>query len=252
MNKNYIIIIIAFFILTSCGKSQEQIELEKAKLELEKTKLELHSKIEKEKKDSLKAEQQKIINFHNQKANVGKKKKITKLQDALQNANKSLSRANRNYDKINEFQFGRSQSTKNQQLANARNEINKIKVYTSNIKNEIAELELTKQFSFQKTPEGVLNYLFVAAKKKDFSKLRYLCDPYAENDGDTNSLCFVGLLLENGKEQFINNFKNGRIMSKPIIRGNKAEIEFAFGQSSNRLEKMSLIKRLDYWYLLEF
>ena len=41
-------------------------------------------------------------------------------------------------------------------------------------------------------------------------------------------------------------------MREPIIRGNKAEIEFAFGPNSDKLEKMNLIKRNDFWYLLGF
>lgn len=246
MKKTYIIALITLLTLASCGKNNNEIELKKTKVELEKVKLKLAEK------NQIEAENNKLLKQHEQRVNVGKQKKQTALRDALYQANQSLQRAKNSYAEINEFQIGRSQTTKDQQLGDARNQINKMSTYVKNIKNEIAELELNKTFDFQKKPENVIKHLFLAAKNKDFSKLRYLCDPYAENDSDTNGLCYTGMLPKSGQNRFVENFANGRIIGKPIINGDKAEVEYAFGQSSNRLEKIKLIKRMGNWYLESF
>jgi len=60
------------------------------------------------------------------------------------------------------------------------------------------------------------------------------------------------MLLQPDQNRFIQNFENGRIIGKPIIKGDKAEVEFAFGQNSDRLKKMKLIKRMGNWYLESF
>lgn len=232
MKKYYSIVLIILLTLISCGESKKELEL-----------------IEKQKIDQQKIEKQKI---HQQKINVGKVKNQNNLDEALSIANSALARAEQEYNEINLFQFGRSQTTKDRQLRDAQKQINDLRDYVRNIKDEIAELELSKTFDFQKRPEDVVKHLFFAAKNKDFSKLRYLCDPYAENDEDTGGLCHVGMLTQSNQNQFIQNFRNGRIIGNPIINGDKAEVEFAFGQSSNLLEKMNLINRMGLWYLSSF
>lgn len=253
MNKYYIITLITILTFVSCGKSKEQLELEKAKQELKEIKLEL---VEKQKVEDLQrkiqAKKNEELKIYQQKLNVGKKKKQIWLNELLSQANSALSKAKHNYKKVNEFQFGRTLTTKNKQLKEAQNKINVIKDYIKNIKTEIAESEMTKIFNFQNQPETVVEYLFIAAKNRDFSKLRYLSDPFSENDADTRGLCYVGMLPYSEQNKFIENFKNGRIIGKPIINGDKAEVEFAFGQGSNRLEKMSLVKRMGKWYLESF
>jgi len=252
MKRTYIIVLITFLTIASCGKSKEELELEKAKIELERVKLELAEKVQSEKQKEIEAKNNALIKEHEQKINVGKQKKQTLLREALSQANLSLRRAQDYYNRTNNFQIGRSQTTKNQELRKAQNQINEMSNYVKNIKTEIAELELNKTFDFQKKPESVIKHLFSAAKNNDFSKLRYLCDPYAENDMDSFSLCYTGMLPRSGQKRFIKNFENGRIIGKTIINGDKAQIEIAFGQSSNRLEKMNLINRMGYWYLGSF
>jgi len=252
MKKTYIITLITLLTLASCGKSKEELELEKTKIELEKVKFELAEKIQTEKQKQIEAKNNYLLKQHEQKVNVGKQKRQTELREALNQANLALQRAENNYNEINEFQIGRSQYTKDQQLGDARNQINKMSNYIKNVKTEIPELELSNTFDFQKKPEDVVKHLFLAAKNKDFSKLRYICDPYAENDSDTQGLCYTGILPQSDQDRFIKNFKNGRIIGKSITNGNEAEVEFAFGQSSNRLEKIKLINRMGNWYLESF
>ncbi len=246
MNKNYIILLITLLTIASCGKSKEQIELEKTKLELEKIKLEL---VEKAKSEENEKRELEILKIHEQRVNVGKSKKLTELNDALLSTNTKISEAEKKYNNLKEFQFGRSQATKDEQLREVLNEINLASNYAKNIKNEIAELELIKTFDFQQKPEEVVKHLFFAAKNRDFSKLRYLCDPYAENDSDSKGICYTEMLPEAGRNRFIENFEEGRIIGEPVIKGDIAEVEFAFGKGSNRLEKMGLIKRMDKWYI---
>jgi hypothetical protein len=229
-------------ILTSCGKSKEELELEKTKIELEKTKLELAEKIKGE-------ENLKTLKIHEQKSNVGKRKKLTELTLQLQQLTTAKDKAQKNLEYIRKFQIGRAQSTKDKQLREARNKLSEIFDYERKIKNEIAQSEYLKTFEFQKNPESVMKYIFESAKKGDFSNFRNLCDPYGENDRDVNQICYAEMLSKKHKEELENMFKNGRIIGETIIKEDRAEIEFAFGLSSNKLEKMGMVKRNNLWYL---
>lgn len=242
MIKNYIIVLFLVLILNSCGKSKEEIELEKAKIELEKTKLELADKTKKE-------ENLEIQRIHEQKSNVGKQKRITELNFQLQRLPEALKKVEQNLQNIQSFKFGRSSSTKQKQITEATNQINEINRYGEKLKNEIAQLQYLKTFDFQKTPENLMKYIFDSAKNGDFSNFRYLGDPYGENDNDVNQFCYVELLTNEKKEEFRREIENGRIMGKPKIENDRAEIEFAFGQSSNKLEKMIMVNRNGFWYL---
>lgn len=259
MTKNYFILLIILLTIVSCGESKEQLELEKIKLELEKTKLELTEKTKSEEKAELKLTEKtkseekakrvrELFRVHEQKSNVGKQKKRNELNNAIIQTNDDLTKAKKNYENIKVFQFGRTEATKAKQLNDGLNQINTLSSFIENIKNEIAELELSRAFDFQKKPENVVKYLFSAAKNKDFSKLRYLCDPYAENDSSTKAICYTEMLPQSGRDKFIRNFENGRLIGRPFIKGDKAEVEFAYGQNSDRLEKMNLVNRMGNWY----
>ncbi|HUH51033.1 MAG TPA: hypothetical protein VLZ11_02935 [Flavobacterium sp.] len=250
MKKNYIIIIIAILTLTSCGKSKEKLELEKAKIELERTKLELAEKNKADEQIQVSqqnAEKQKI---HEQKLNVGKQKRLVELNEQLQQLPGALSQAEAQLNEVNEFHLGRSSTTKEKQIKEASNQLNEIRHYGDKLKNEIAQLEYNETFDFQKTPESLMNYMFKSAKTGNLSNFRYLCDPYAENDSDTKAICYAEMLTQKGREELITGFANGRIMGEPKIKGDKAEIEFAFGPSSSELKKMNLINRNGLWYLM--
>lgn len=245
MTKNYIFLLLTVLILSSCGKSKQELELEKAKLELEKTKLELAKK---EKKEEL----AKIEKVHDQKVNVGKRKKITELNLLLQKLSLSIEKGEQNIREINQFKIGRSSSTKEKQLKEARTQLRKIKDYVERVKNEIAQLEYHKTFEFQKDPASVINYIFESAKNRDFSNFRNLCDPYGENDSDVNRICYAEMMMQKQQANLKAEFENGRIIGEPKIDGDKAEVEFAFGPSANRLEKMKMVKRNGLWYLSGF
>ena len=259
MHKIYILII-ALVILCSCGKSKEEIELEKAQIELEKIKIELNTKTKQDEENNLKLEKENNISkkkaevdkIHEQKVNVGKRKKITELTLMLQQLPKAVEKAEQNIKQINEFQLGRSSSSKNQQLNEANKKLEDVYNIGDKIKNEIAESEYLRTFDFQKDPVSVMNYIFNSLKKGDFSKFRNLCDPYGENSNSVNSFCYAEILMEKEQNDLKSEFENGRVVGKAKIKGDKAEVEFAFGPSANRLEKMELVNRNGFWYLSRF
>ncbi|WP_296385902.1 hypothetical protein [Winogradskyella sp.] len=252
MIKKYIFFLFTLFILSSCGKSKEEIELEKIKVELEKTKLELAEKTKREEESEINAKKAELNKVHEQKVNVGKRKKITELNFQLQRLPQALEKGEQNIREINQFKIGRSSSTKEKQLQEARSQLSEIRNYGEKIKNEIAQLEYHKTFDFQKNPASVMEYIFESAKKRDFSNFRNLCDPYGENDSDVNQICYAEMLMEKQQEDLKREFENGRVIGKAKINGDKAELEFAFGASANRLEKVKMIKRNGLWYLGAF
>ena len=252
MIKKYIFVLFTLLILNSCGKSKEEIELEKAKIELEKTKLELAEKAKKEEENKVNEQKAELNKIHEQKVNVGKRKKITELNLMLQKLPQAIEDAEQNIRKINEFQIGRSSSTKEKQLQEATTQLREIRDYGEKIKYEIAQLEYHKTFDFQKDPASVMKYIFESAKKGDFSNFRNLCDPYGENDSDVNQICYAEMMMEKQQANLKAEFENGRIIGKAVINGDKAEVEFAFGPSANRLEKMGMVKRNGLWYLSGF
>ena len=180
MNKNYILALIIILTLTSCGKSEKEIKIEKEKLEL---------KIKTEK-------------IHEQKVNVGKRKKITELTMQLQSLPEALKKAQENIEKIQRFQIGRIRSTKDKQLKKAYELLSETRDYGEKLKTEIAQLEYLKTFDFQKNPESVMKYIFESAKKGDFKDFRNLCDPYGENDRDVSSICYAKILSEKRKMNY--------------------------------------------------
>ena len=237
MKINYILTIGIIFLTISCGKSKKEIEQEKAQIELKQKAL---------------AEQKEKERIHLEKIEVGKAKlkmELTKELDRLKNL---LEQEKNKLVEINQFHLGRTNSTKQSQLNEQNIKIQRISNYISKIEKEITLTNLRETFEFQNTPEGVIKYIFDAAKTKDFTKLRNLCDPYGENDGDTRSICLVEMQPIEMQNRFIESFKNGRIIGDPKIENDIAEIEIAFGPSSNRLEKIKLIKRMDKWYIGSF
>jgi hypothetical protein len=245
MKINYILTLITILILNSCGKNKEEIALEKAKIELEKTKLELDKKIKDE-------ENLKVLKIHEQKSNVGKRKKITELNLQLQKFSEAMKNAQENIKIIEQYQIGRLKSTKERQLVEAYKQLSEIRVYGEKLKNEIAQMEYTKTFDFQKNPLSLMKYIFESAKKGDFSNFRHLCDPYGENDRDVSRICNIEMLPEKMKQEFKISFENGRIMGEAKIEGDRSKVEFAYGISTDKLEEMGLVKRNGLWYLSGF
>jgi hypothetical protein len=223
MNRNYILALITIMTLNSCGKSEKEIKIEKEKIE--------------------------FVKIHEQKINVGKRKKITELTMQLQRFPDAYEKANKKIEEISRFKIGRAKSTKEKQLREAYNQLNEMREYEKKLKNEIAQSEYLKTFEFQKNPKSVMEYIFESAKKENFENFRNLCDPYGENDRDVNQICFAEMLPKKGKQELVDMFKNGRIIGEIKIDNDRAVVEFAYGLSSNKLEKMGMVKRNDLWYL---
>ena len=234
MKINYILTIGLIVLTISCGKSKKEIEQEKAQIELEQKAL---------------AEQKEKERIHLEKIEVGKSKLKMDLTNELDRLKKMLVQEKNNLTEINKFQLGRSSSTKEKQLAEQNKKINQLNVYIRKLEKEISLTNLRETFDFQDTPERLVNYIFQSAKSRDFSKLRNICDPYGENDGDARGICLVEMQPTEMQNQFVVAFENGRIMGEPKIENETAEIEIAFGPSSNRLEKINLVKRMDKWYI---
>ncbi|MBE7661414.1 hypothetical protein J2Q11_11055 [Tenacibaculum finnmarkense genomovar finnmarkense] len=223
MNRNYILALITVLILNSCGKSEKEIKIEKEKIE--------------------------FLKIHEQRVSVGKRKKITELTMQLQRLPDLYKKAKKEIEKIKMFKIGRSKSTKKRQLREAYNGLSELYDYEKQLKNEIAQSEYLKTFEFQKKPKNVIEYIFESAKEENFEDFRNLCDPYGENNRNVNKICLAEILQKKEKQQLIDMFKNGRIIGDIKISGNSAIIEFAYGLNSNKLEKMSLVKRNNLWYL---
>ncbi|MFH4963669.1 hypothetical protein V8G69_01580 [Gaetbulibacter sp. M235] len=234
MKINYILTIGLIVLTISCGKSKKEIEQEKAQIELEQKTL---------------AEQKEKERIHLEKIEVGKTKLKMTLTNEVDRLKKILEEENNILTELNNFQLGRLTSTKEKQIAEQREKISYLTDYIRKLENEIAMTNLRETFDFQDTPEGVVNFFFQAAKNRDFSKLRNLCDPYGENEVEIRRICLVEMQPEEMQDQFVEAFENGRIMGDPKIENDIAELEVAFGPSSNKLEKIKLVKRMDKWYI---
>jgi len=235
MKLNYILIIGFTALTISCGKSEKQIEKEQAQLKLEKK--ELAEKKEKEK-------------IHLEKIEVGKSKLKLNLNNKITQLKRVLQEEQNNLNEINEFKWGRSSSTKEEQIKQQNLKINQIKNYISGLENELIQANIHKSFEFQEDPISLVNYIINSAKNRDFSRLRHLCDPYGENDSDVNGICLIESQPTQVKNNFARNFKNARIMGEPKIQNINAEVEIALGENSNKLEKINLVKRMNKWYII--
>ena len=102
-----------------------------------------------------------------------------------------------------------------------------------------------------RNPVKVTRAVFRAARTKNPSLLRGLCDPKGQNDGDTRRLCTVKRGTK-GWRQFLKYFARGRVTGRPTIRGNRAKVSFRFGPRGKRSETMNLVRRGRFWYLYSF
>lgn len=237
MKLKYLLILTLFTITISCGESTREMEQRKAE-------------IENAKKATAEAKEKERI--HLEKIEVGKSKLKIELNNEIDRLKQRLKDANDKYNEINKFQFGRSNSTKQNQLIEQSKTVNYISTYISKLENQVSLINLRESFEFQNSPEAVVKHVFQAAQSKDFKKLRHLCDPYGENDKDVGIFRLIEMAPEDIQNEFIDEFQNGRIIGEPIIENEKAIVEIAFGPSSNKLEKVNLVKRMDKWYLSSY
>lgn len=236
MSRLLMLVIFFGLVLNSCGPNKKELETRKQFVEDSLTKVK---------------EMQEQERIHKEKIEVGKSIKRTKLKNYLNELKAELVNEKTKLDKINEFQFGRTHETKQRQLHEQQKIISDLEIQIRGIEKEVAMAELFNSFDFQLTPEGTINHIFDAAKSGNLDKMRHLVDPYGEFDTDALMICIVDAFPPEAKERWINSFKNGRIMGEPVINGDQAIVEIAVGPSSNELEKITLVKRMDKWYVLE-
>ncbi|MEM7105491.1 MAG: hypothetical protein AAF502_20305 [Bacteroidota bacterium] len=114
---------------------------------------------------------------------------------------------------------------------------------------------------FQSDPVKVLEEVFRAAAKEDFSNLHLLCPEDKSNDGDTQKyICDVAAASEQEKREFVNYFKSGKITGEAVISTSLsgvqvAKVPFWFnhpGGESRANETMNLIRIEGKWYLSSF
>lgn len=234
---NHVLAFVFLLLLLSCGKTKEEITQEKLQVKLEKEALEKQKEEER---------------IHLEKIEVGKSKLKMELTNDLTRLRRILEKEKNKLVEIRRFKFGRSRSTREKQITAQNMRIGELGNYISRLEKEIALTNLRKTFDFHNTPEGVVQYVFKAAKNKEFENLRYICDPYGENDGDTKKLCLLATQPLEIQNQFVEGFKKGRVMGTPIIENGRAQVEIAFGPGSNRLEQINLIMRMNKWYLVSF
>ena len=114
---------------------------------------------------------------------------------------------------------------------------------------------------FQSSPEAVLEEVFRAAAKKDYSNLHKLCPADKSNDRDTQQyICDVGTAPKSIQKEFRNYFKKAHITGETIYRTSRDEMELArtpfwfnhpAGESRSD-ETMKLVKQDGKWYLVSF
>ena len=172
------------------------------------------------------------------------------MTDELDRLKNVLTKERNNLSDISKFKLGRSSSTKKKQLAEQEKKVTYLSEYIGNLEKEIALINLRETFDFQNTPEGVVNHIFQSIKNRDFSKLRNLCDPYAENDGDSRGICLTEMQPLDIRNQFVESFENARIIGQSKVENDRAKVEIIFGKNSNQVEKINLIKRMDKWYII--
>ena len=235
--KNIVVILSVLAFLTACGPSK--VEIEKRKQFVADSIAEVERK----------AEEKRI---HEEKIEVGKRITKNKLETIIGEIDQQLKREKSELSEIKEFQLLRSSSTKRSQIRNQNEVIQELKQFRSRVEHEIAMSNLHESYDFQSSPQGTIEYLFSAAKNRDFSKVRHLRDPYGEYSNSALEVCLIEMQLKEAQDAWIRLFEKGRIMGEPVVNDTKAEIEIATGMSSNKLRKVQLIRRLDKWYLQNF
>lgn len=254
--KNHLPFVGLLLTIYSCGPSEEEIKKRElfvadstqAAIEKEKAIQDSILLVEQQQKN-LEKELAEKNRIHEEKIEVGKSIKRTKLNNYLKEIESKLSQEKRKLSEINEFKIGRSSSTKSQQLSEQREVIRQLEVFKEGLEYEISHTYLHQSYDFQNTPKGTVEHLFKSAENDDYSKLRNLIDPYGEFDQDAFVICLVEMYPNEMKTKWKNEFASGRIMGTPKINRQTAEIEIAVGISSNRLETIHLIQRQDKWYI---
>ena len=101
----------------------------------------------------------------------------------------------------------------------------------------------------QRDPEKVLEGIFMAAETGNYDGLESICASNA--DGDCRDICSIGSADAKKKEEFKNYFTNGSTINTEI-NGNKATVEFKFGEGGKKIEKLHFVLEGGKWYIVSF
>lgn len=197
------------------------------------------------------SEEERLI--HNQKVISGIDRKKSDLDKILANIDEQSKKLSTEFDDVYSFKIGRSSSTKRAQIAELEKKSRIIYNYRLDINNLKNKLDvLHKTFEWQESPKKVLEKLFEIAKYGNYNQTIFLVDPYDENDNKVDKIAYISAYPVEEKDEFMQNFKYGRIIGTPIIKEKKAEIEFLFGLNADYKRTMKLVKRNKSWYLSSY
>ncbi len=101
-------------------------------------------------------------------------------------------------------------------------------------------------------PEKVVEDIFYAAKAGRMASLPALCNPDGSGDKDTKDICGIGTATDEKLSEFRKEFRNGKIVGEPVIKGDTAKVKFKFGADGNKDEEFELKLVKGRWYLQSF
>lgn len=133
MRLKYILTFGLIITLTACGENSEKQKM-----------------VQNELAQREQAKQNELKRIHLEKIEVGKDIQRRNLKNELEQLNGKLEKAKNDLKEIEEFQIGRSSSTKEKQVENKKSEIKLMEEYIANIEKEIPLINLHQTFDFQK------------------------------------------------------------------------------------------------------
>lgn len=247
--RRIVILLIAGVLVHSCGPSQKEIEARNKFIEDSISKVEARKAFI---QDSIKKAEElaELKRVHLEMIEVGKDIKRNKFENIKKELEADLDKANKKLEEIEEWKLGRPPSERQNQIRDQQLKINEIERDIRRVEKEISLTHLFESFEFQESPSNTVKHIFESAKNRDFSKMRHLIDPYGEFDKEAMWICLVEMFPLEAQDDWANQFKNGRIMSKPVFDDEYCTIEIAIGSNSDKLEKIKLVKRWYRWYVL--
>jgi hypothetical protein len=96
-------------------------------------------------------------------------------------------------------------------------------------------------YARQSIPEGVVEALTFAAKKKDYLSLRNLC--FEESDETANSICSINASNEGTKNGYSQTFSTLKISGDVSVRDDMAEVPVSGTDANGVITEFSLILR---------
>lgn len=100
-----------------------------------------------------------------------------------------------------------------------------------------------------KSPGKIVEGIFEAARNEDFSKLAEFCPLNGSSSDEVKDICFMDTATEEERADFINNFKFGQVIGKPVVAGDEARVQIKWGPNGAKNGTISLVKADGNWYL---